>query len=208
MIAETLLHPMDYRWDDETYMLEKLPYIVDAADKIICNGLSVQSPFVLNALWRTQGKSTIFDEECFDVFFWSDLAFMQLFTRATKRAILSNSSEIGRPARSVIWLIKSLFDYSAQGKVTFDRTHSLITYGGQSDKAGAFSGNSVMELISCRNFLHPRVVSNAYSAIITKDGIEMLSPERRLDAFIKSDYDYKSRMEYELIRFDSDGDDD
>lgn len=202
VIAETLQHPMDYQWGNEMYMIEKLPLVIEAADKIILNGLEVQTPFVLNALWRTNGKNAVFDRECFDVFFWSDLAFMQLFTRAAKRAVLGDSTEIGRPARSVIWLVKSLFDYAAQGKVTFDITHSLITYGGQSDKAGAFSGNSVLEIIGCDNFVHPRVADDVYTKIISKEGIEMLSPERRLDGFIKSDYDFRNRPEYAMMKID------
>lgn len=199
-IATALQHPMDYRWDDESFMLDKLSLIIEAADSIAKNGIAMQTPFVLNALWRTRGKSTVFDEECFDVFFWSDLAFMQLFARAAKRAVAGEAMVIGRPARSLIWLIKSLFDYAVQGKVTFDRTHSLITYGGQTDKAGAFSGNSVMDIMGCRNFVHPRIASNSYTAIISKEGIEMLSPERRLDSFIKNDYDFRMRTEREASK--------
>lgn len=199
MIADTLVSPMDYRWNDEAFMLEKLPLVIDAADNIICNGLAVQTPFVLNALWRTIGKSTMFDDECFDVFFWSDLAFLQLFTRAAKRAVVSGAKEIGRPARSVVWLIKSLFDYAAQGTVTFGTTHSLITYGGQTDKAGAFSGNSVMDLMQCEQFVHPRVRKDEYQNIITDEGIDLLSPERRLDGFIKNDRDFRMQFEYATI---------
>lgn len=192
MIAEKLVHPMDYEWSNQRYMIDKLPLVIDAAENIIREGIGLQTPFVMNALWRTIGKSTVFDDECFDLFFWSDMAFLQLFTRAAKRAMDSETTDIGRPARSVIWLVKSLFDYSAQGKVTFERTHSDITYGGQSDKAGAFSGNSVMSLIGCQNFYHPRVKKDEYKKIISPEGIEMLSPERRLDGFIKTDYEYET----------------
>ncbi len=190
LIADRLVHPMDFEWSNERYMIDKLPQVVEAAEDIIREGIDLQTPFVMNALWRTVGKSTVFDDECFDVFFWSDMAFLQLFTQATRRAIGAESAEIGRPARSVVWLVKSLFDYSAQGKVTFERTHSDITYGGQTDKAGAFSGNSVMSLIGCQNFYHPRVHKDEYKKIISPEGIELLSPERRLDGFIKTDYEY------------------
>lgn len=191
IIANCLKRPMDYNWSNETYMLEKLPFIINAADEMIREGVDFQTPFVLNALWRTVGKSTVFDDECFDVFFWSDFAFLQLFTNAAKKAVDSAAKTIGRPARSVIWLIKSLFDYSAQGTVTFERTHSDISYGGQTDKAGAFSGNSVMKFIGCKEFYHPRVSKEAYQNIISPEGIALLSPERRLDGFIKTDYDYR-----------------
>ena len=201
MIAAQLEHPMDYQWTDEVYMLDKLPQVLSAAEEIISEGIDSQTPFVLNALWRTKGTSTVFDDECFDVFFWSDLAFLQLFTKATRKALNSGASKIGRPARSVIWLVKSLFDYAAQGTVTFEKTHSLITYGGQTDKAGAFSGSSVLSLIGCENFYHPRIRSEEYRNIITPDGVELLSPERRLDGFIKTDFDYRT-VDYQVVPFD------
>ena len=171
-------------------MLEKLPLVLAAAERIVEQGIDLQTPFVLNALWRTEGKSSIFDQECFDVFFWSDMAFLQLFTNATRRAIDGGRKKVGRPERSVVWLVKSLFDYSVQGKVTFAKAHGELTYGGQTDKAGAFSGNSVMELVGCRNFYHPRVGKEAYREVVRPEGIALLSPERRLDSFIKTDYDY------------------
>lgn len=190
MIAAKLGSPMDYQWSNEAYMLEKLPLVVAAAEEIVREGIDAQTPFVLNALWRTQGKSTVFDSECFDVFFWSDLAFLQLFTRAARRAIASGKASIGRPERSVVWLVKSLFDYAVQSAVTFERTHSQITYGGQTDKAGAFSGSAVMDLLRCANFDHPRIAAEEYENIILPEGIALLSPERRLDGFIKSRFDY------------------
>lgn len=199
IVADKLVYPMDYQWSNESYMLERLPCIVNAAEEIIRQGIGDQTPFVLNALWRTVGTSTMLDDECFDVFFWSDLAFLQLFTNAAKRSLQSETKNIGRPARSLIWLVKSLLDYAMQGTVTFERTHSLITFGGQTDKAGAFSGNSVMSLLGCYNFYHPRIGSDEYRKIITPEGIDLLSPERRLDSFIKNDYDLHSRIDYGTV---------
>lgn len=190
MIATELAHPMDFDWANESFMLEKLPCVLAAAERIVKEGITLQTPFVLNALWRTEGMSNVLDDECFDVFFWSDMAFLQLFTSATRRAIDGGKEKVGRPARSVVWLVKSLFDYSAQGKVTFARTHGEVTYGGKTDKAGAFSGNSAMKLAGCENFYHPRVGKGAYREIVKPEGIALLSPERRLDSFIKADYDY------------------
>lgn len=190
MITERLNTPMNYDWSNERYMFEKLPLIVATAEDIIREGIELQTPFVMNALWRTIGKSAKLDDECFDLFFWSDMAFLQLFTEATKRAIASGKTKINRPSRSLIWLVKSLLDYSTQGTITFEQTHSEITYGGQSDKAGSFSDNSVMPLIGCQHFYHPRVSKDHYKKIISPKGIEMLSPERRLDAYIKTDCEY------------------
>lgn len=197
ILAKELKNPMDFSWSDESYMLEKLPLVLSAAEAITKEGIAFQTPFVLNALWRTKGKSTVFDDECFDVFFWSDLAFLQLFINATRKAIEKGENSIGRPARSLVWLVKSLLDYSMQGAVTFDKAHRDITYGGQTDKAGAFSGNSVLPFMGCRNFYHPRIHYEEYMNIIMPEGIAFLSPERRLDGFIKSDFDRRGQSAYD-----------
>ena len=191
IIAKHLKFPMDYDWSNERFMLEKLPFIVEAAEDIALNNIDNQRPFMLDAIWRTIGKSPALDEEAFDIFFWSDLAFMQFFTRSARTQISNKENRIGRPARSVIWLVKSLWDYSTQGKVTFERAHSAITFGGQTDKAGAFTGAVSLEMVKCPSFVHPRISRDEYLSIVKPEGIRYLSPERRLDGVLVSQYEYQ-----------------
>lgn len=191
IIAKHLRYPMDYEWSNERYMLDKLQLVVDAAEDIAISNIDNQRPFLLDAIWRTIGKSPALDEEAFDVFFWSDLAFMQFFTRSSRSQIANHDDRIGRPARSAIWLIKALWDYSTQGKVTFERAHSAITFGGQTDKAGAFTGAVSLELVKCPNFVHPRISRDRYLEVVKPEGIKYLSPERRLDGVLVSQYEYK-----------------
>ena len=187
-IANCLKCPMDYEWNNERYMLEKLPDVVEAAETIAANDIDNQRPFLLDAIWRTEGKSPIFDREAFDVFFWSDIAFMQFFTRTAKSQIANGKESIDRPARAVIWLVKSLWDYSTQGSVTFERTHGSVTFGGQTDKAGSFTGNASLSMVKCDDFIHPRVARSEIAKIITPEGVAFLSPERRLDGVLAASY--------------------
>lgn len=191
IIASHLGYPMDYNWSNEQFMLEKLPVVTDAAEDIAINNIKNQRPFLLNAIWRTIGKSPALDKGAFDVFFWSDLAFLQFFTRSARTQINNNESAIGRPSRSTIWLVKALWDYSTQGKVTFKHAHSEITFGGQTDKAGAFTGAVSLEMVKCPFFIHPRIGRDQYLNIVKPEGIKMLSPERRLDGVLMSRYEYQ-----------------
>ena len=184
IITDSLGRPMDYEWRNETYMRRHLPQVLEAATTIAKQGIGYQTPFALTGMWRTKGQAPVFDDECFDAFFWTDMAFVQLFTNVTKKAIESGDNQIGRPARSVVWLVKCLFDYSAQRIITFSNTHRDITYGGQTDKAGSFSGQRTLKFTNFRPFFHPRVPAAAYKEIISDEGIAMLKPERRLDAAI------------------------
>lgn len=101
-----------------------------------------------------------------------------------KREIATSTSSIGRPARALIWFIKSMFDYSAQGRVTFERTHSLVTFGGQTDKAGSFTSGGIRPFIKSKHFIHPRISVNETNEILLPEGAALLKPERRLDAVL------------------------
>lgn len=186
IIVKALGNPIDYEWSDQRFMRDRREAVLAAANDIIMAGLDVQRPFVLMGEWRTQGQKLKLDEECFDAFFWANLAFLQLFTRAMAREVEQGATSIGRPARALIWFVKSMFDYTAQGTVTFERTHSLITFGGQTDKAGSFTNNGIRPFVKSQNFVHPRVPASCATDIISPDGISMLKPERRLDGALTS----------------------
>lgn len=180
IIADSLGNPMDYKWSDEHFMLEHLPQLVDAAESVAKEGIEEQHTFALSAIWRTKGQNPVLDEECFDIFTWTDMAFMQLFTDS----VSETATTISRPARSVIWLVKALFDYSVQGKVTFEKTHSDITFGAQTDKAASFAGPKMLKFIGGDTFMHPRIRSSEYTKIIEPHAVDYLKPERRLDAVL------------------------
>lgn len=181
IIVDALGNPIDYDWNNKAFMIRHRENILAAADELIRQGIDKQSPFALMGEWRTQGQDSSFDLRCFDVFFWSNFAFLQLFTQGMRD---SESRDISRPERSVIWFIKSMFDYTAQGSITFERTHSQITFDGQTDKAGAFTNNSIAPFVLSDNFIFPRVTADERAGIITDQGVAFLKPERRLDAML------------------------
>lgn len=180
IIAECCVNPMDYDWTSESFMLDHLDKVVLAAETIAKEGVANQNPFALSAIWRTDGQNPVLDKECFDVFVWTDMAFLQLFTDSAK----DGGTSISRPSRSVIWLVKSLLDYAVQGKVTFGKTHAAVTFGAQTDKAASFAGPKMLKFIGGNAFLHPRISSSEYKEIIAPEAFEFLKPERRLDAVL------------------------
>lgn len=184
IIVEALGNPIDYEWDNEAYMLAHRQQILDAADELTRQGIDRQAPFVLMGEWRTVGQEAEFDPAGFDVFFWSNLAFLQLFSNVMRNAIVRHTGYIGRPERALIWFVKSMFDYAAQGSVMFNRTHSLITFGGQTDKAGSFTNDNIAKFVLSDNFIYPRVPAEDHGRIISAKGVRFLRPERRLDAVL------------------------
>lgn len=167
-----------FDWSNEIFMKDRINQILNAAKAIAINRIESQKPFAMTGIWRTQGQSGLLEENCFDVFVWTNLSFLQLLT--SESPIKRN--RITRPGRSLIWLIKALYDYSIQGMVDFDRAHSEITFGTQTDKAGAFAGNSTYQFLSGERLSRPLIPRSDLPRLIPNEAIALFMPERRLDA--------------------------
>lgn len=179
LIAKILVHPSDYSWVDTRYMREKMPLIVEAARAVVRAGVSTQTPLFLIAEWRTEGQSPRLEENAFDAFVVTDLAFLTLFIGAANAA--SSRDGISRPERSLIWLIHSLLNWSTQSSLNFSHVHARFTYGSQTDKAGAFT-HAARDLLMSPEFLYPRVLRDEMRKIVSPEALVELMPERRLDA--------------------------
>ena len=190
LIVDALGKPSDYKWSDEKSMIAALPNILEAAKRVCEGGLKVQTPLELTAIWRSEGQKPILDEYAFDAFVWTDMAFMQLFMDQIYRNCFDKNGDpvkpksIARPSRSLVWLIKSLWDYSTQRSLDFSGVHSNITFDAQSDKAGSFTGASSLKHLKSEQFFYPRIARTELSNILNPDSNQHLLPERRLDAAI------------------------
>jgi hypothetical protein len=178
LLNEALVHPASMPWGDEEKMRSRWPQVLKAARDIITRGLRFQTPMVLHPVWRTVGTTPAMEDACFDIFVWTDLALASLFVESSDAL----GAHISRPQRSVIWLIKMLWDYSIQGSLDRADTFESITFNAQTDKAASFSGLKTIKYLGGPYLSSPRVRSSAVSDIILGGGAEYLAPERRLDA--------------------------
>lgn len=169
-----------YQWSDENYMLRHMEDIREAVTSIATMKIEQQKPFALIGIWRTHGQSELLEDHCFDTFAWTNLAFLQLLNSRPTRNRLS------RPDRSLIWLVKALYDFSVQGIVDFNQAHSEITFGTQTDKAGSFAGKSTSKFMECERFIHPLISRADIPRMLPPECVQCLKPERRLDAALKN----------------------
>lgn len=196
LIVTALGQPSDYKWSDEEYMITAMPRILEAAENISKGGLQSQTPLVLTAIWRSEGQKATFEENAFEIFAWTDLAFLQLFMDQVRRDYYERDSvlkriapkRISRPGRALVWLIKSLLDYAVQGTLNFGGIHSEITFGVQSDKAGSFTGGASLKHLASKEFFEPRITRSELVGVLSPQSVHYLLPERRLDAAIVIQY--------------------
>lgn len=168
-------------WEEIEDVRPHIAALSNALDTALVAKLDQQAPFLMQPIWKTDGKSQVLAEQCFDMFIWSDFGFTRLFTNT---ALRENARGITRNARSVVWLYKMLYDFAENGSIDFKSIIDRLTYNTKNDKAFAVSGAITNNFMRCQQLTSPRINKNAIKEIILGGGQNFLSPERRLDAAI------------------------
>jgi len=151
-------------------------------DGILLEKIELQFPYLMQPIWKTDGKSISLEENCFDIFMWSNFAFTRLFMDAPLRT----SDKISRRNRTIVWLARMLYEYTITGKLDYQHIIDDYTYNTKNDKAFAVSGAVTNPYMKCDELTTPRVTKDALKKIILNGGEKYLSPERRLDAAVQA----------------------
>jgi len=168
-------------WEEIKHVIPFISRMADAIDAVLIAKIEYQIPFLIQPIWKTNGKSQVLAEQCFDMFVWSDFGFTRLFTKTAK---LEKAKGITRNARSIVWLYKMLYDFASNGAIDFKEIIDRLTYNTKNDKAFAVSGAITNTYMRCPELTTPRIHKDAIKEIILGGGQNFLSPERRLDAAI------------------------
>lgn len=171
-------------WSNAEEVIPHIKSIVDCIYAIILNisRFSKQSPFLLQPVWKTVGKSPKLADNCLDVFVWSDFAFAWFIAGLSKSEGVTN--KITRQTRTCIWLYKMLLDIATQGRCDHADIIDKLSYNTKNDKAFASAGNVTNRYMRCENLTIPRIHKDEIKNTILGNGQNLLSPERRFDAII------------------------
>lgn len=177
--------PQINHWEDADAVAPHYMDIENAVMRVAADMYKKQKPLIIQPVWKTeQGKMRLADN-CLDVFVWSNLAVLQMCVQGKA----SQSLQINRFQRTIIWLYKMLFDFVAYGSfdyVTIIKNHS---YGNANDKAFSMPGTRTYPFLKSEELLHPRIKKGEIRNIILGGGQNLLSPERRFDAVIVNSTD-------------------
>ncbi len=169
-------------WSDANAVLPKIKHIVDTIEKISLIAEKKQTPFLLQPVWKTIGKSPVLADKCLDIFVWSDAGFSSFISKIANKNPDANS--ITRQTRTAIWLYKMLNDYCDKGKFDHEDIIDSLSYNTKNDKAFASAGNVTNKYMSCKRLETPVISKTEIKNIILGGGQNLLSPERRFDAII------------------------
>ncbi|MFC2001237.1 HindVP family restriction endonuclease [Chloroflexota bacterium] len=171
-------------WADAESIHETLPEMINAIDDVLMHNIGNQIPLIMQPVWKTMGKSVTLDDNCLDIFVWSNYAFTRLFVDSAKQDLHGSSSRISRHTRTVIWLSKMLYDYSINDKVDYASIIDELSMNTKNDKAFAVSGRVTHPYLASEILKKPRIKKDEIKRIILGNGHKLLSPERRFDAII------------------------
>lgn len=169
-------------WADAELVLPVVPKIIKSLQKISLSMESSQKPFLLQPVWKTNGKSPQLSENCLDAFFWSDAGFTHFITKIADNN--PGAIKITRQTRTAIWLYRMLLDISLHGRFNHSQIIDSLSYNTKNDKAFSSAGSTTSKFMSCSRLEKPVVTKDQIKEIILGGGQHLLSPERRFDAII------------------------
>lgn len=168
-------------WDNRVEMTGNMEALIQALSGAGSSCHAVQRPFLIQPIWKTEGKSPALAEKCFDVFVWSDLALWKLFVDAASR---SSVQRLTRTQRECARTVRSLYDLATRGRIDYDAIYRGMGLGSQTDKACAFSGKATYPYMQHARLTEPALDRSVLSSVILGGGEAKLSPERRFDASV------------------------
>lgn len=168
-------------WSEIRQVLPHYEKIKDAVLNVSSDLVNNQLPLIMQPIWKTDKSLSDLEEDCLDVFVWSNLSVIQMALRE-----LAAENDISRNQRTIIWLYKMLWNFALFGKFNYTDIVNDLAYNYKTDKAFAISGKMTNPFMRSRELEHPRISKYEIKNIILGDGQKLLRPERRFDAYLVS----------------------
>ncbi|WP_434308191.1 HindVP family restriction endonuclease [Haemophilus influenzae] len=169
-------------WSEPKQVIPLFPHILSTLNNLCSRADTIQTPFLLQPVWKTLGKSPRLADNCLDIFIWSDIAFVKFILEISNLNV--NVLSINRQTRTAIWLYKMLVNIVKYGRFNHHKIIDLCSYNTKNDKAFASSGMITNVFMKSERLERPIIMKSEIKNIILGGGQELLSPERRFDAII------------------------
>lgn len=167
-------------WDNNQEMIFQRKSLLLSLDDFQKEFIDFQEPFLMQPIWKTNGKSPILNENAFDIFIWSDFALCRTFLDKSQ----NNLQNISRLMRSSARLARILYSLSMSTKINIKNIYTEMSFGHQTDKEFAINGIAIRKYIQSERLTRPILSNKIVKEIILNGGEKKLSPERRFDATI------------------------
>lgn len=172
--------PQINHWEEINEVASHYSEILSSILEVSSDMCDIQTPLILQPIWKTEGNKMRLREDCLDVFVWSNLAVIQMSAKGEA----TQTGTINRFQRTIIWLYKMLLDYVTYDSFDYKRIIRLQSYNLANDKAFSMPGNKSHDFLKSPELRSPRISKYEIKNIILGGGQNLLSPERRFDAVL------------------------
>lgn len=179
-----------HSWSNPTEMMHVSSGLLEILRKLVILTEPNQEPVIACTIWKTDGVSPILAENAFDIFAWTSTAFMHMLC---DKANSRSRTGISRPLRSALRACRILYELLKSDQVYLERVISDMSFDKQDDKDFSISGKQTIKYMRHKRLRSPAVHRDSLDKIIIGDGIDNLSPERRLDATLYFAYKYATQ---------------
>lgn len=142
-----------------------------------------QKPYLMQPIWKTQGKQARFADKCLDVFFWSNLAIAKLPLDIAQNET-PRQNRVSRSLREAARHTRCLYSLLTEGRLRYGQVYGGMSLGNQTDKSFSVNGSRTWTYLRHPRLERPFFSTEVLKSLILNGGHRLLSPERRFDAAI------------------------
>ena len=146
-------------------------------DELITVFNDLQSPFLLQSVWRSDDEDLYMADDAMDAFVWTDMAFSRLFLDAPSRAT-GGMSRLKRCSVRVHRIMTLALSGERSDVASLMRG---MSYGVSGDKEFMVNGRASNRYMACERLAKPSVSAEEVATLASKGFEAMIVPERRLD---------------------------
>ncbi|WP_027086835.1 HindVP family restriction endonuclease [Cohnella panacarvi] len=173
-------------WNNHVEILNKKEDILNVLNQFQRNYCNRQKPFLMQPIWKTDGKNSTLRDNAFDIFIWSDFALCRTFLDRSNAdpTIRRTAPSITRHMRGSVRLAKAFYDLSTRGRANIEEIYTKMAFGHQTDKEFSLNGKMTRDYMASPRRVTPALSKEVLTELIINGGEKMLSPERRFDQSI------------------------
>ena len=155
--------------------------IASSLDNLERRFADLQSPFLLQAVWKSEDDGPYMSEDAMDAFVWSDFAFTRLFLDSGMRP---GRGGAGRMQRAAVRTYRILASALAGERPEIGGILDGTSYGIQGNKEFMVNGRNTNRMLACDNLTRPRLSRSDVGMLASEGFVEMVRPDRDLRAAV------------------------
>lgn len=179
-------------WTNVNSVLQNSQHLIEALHNVTIIVKPLQSPFLVHPIWRTEGQSLIFSDQCLDVFVWSNLAVVRI---PLEQVSHQTNTRMTRHLREIVRHVNALDTLCTRGSFNYTDTYGGMDLSYQTDKSFSISGRVTRKFLEHPRLQRPHYSTDVIPKIILNRGETMLKPERRLDAALATQFALNQSLE-------------